>query len=89
MPVLFYISTAFLVETDKKRDWVTFFFSPYLYPGHYVPQLAELMIQFNKKEKLFNLKGIAVSIFPEFQSFHLKTPLIYHTEFDFFFFLVT
>lgn len=29
--------------------------------GHYVPQLAELMLQFNKKEKLFNLKGIAVS----------------------------
>lgn len=31
-------------------------------PGHYVPQLAQLMTQFNKKEKLFNLKGIAVSI---------------------------
>ncbi|KAK7840485.1 serine carboxypeptidase-like 45 [Quercus suber] len=30
------------------------------YAGHYVPQLAELMIQFNKKEKLFNLKGIAL-----------------------------
>ncbi|XP_043704713.1 serine carboxypeptidase-like 45 isoform X3 [Telopea speciosissima] len=28
--------------------------------GHYVPQLAELMIQFNKKERLFNLKGIAL-----------------------------
>ncbi|RYR21699.1 hypothetical protein Ahy_B03g067026 [Arachis hypogaea] len=26
---------------------------------HYVPQLAELMLEFNKKEKLFNLKGIA------------------------------
>lgn len=32
--------------------------------GHYVPQLAELMLQFNKKEKLFNLKGIAVSNTP-------------------------
>ncbi|XP_050276099.1 serine carboxypeptidase-like 45 [Quercus robur] len=30
------------------------------YAGHYVPQLAELMIQFNMKEKLFNLKGIAL-----------------------------
>ncbi|KAF9622999.1 hypothetical protein IFM89_035980 [Coptis chinensis] len=30
------------------------------YAGHYVPQLAELMIQFNKKQKLFNLKGIAL-----------------------------
>ncbi|XP_043704712.1 serine carboxypeptidase-like 45 isoform X2 [Telopea speciosissima] len=30
------------------------------YAGHYVPQLAELMIQFNKKERLFNLKGIAL-----------------------------
>ncbi|PON91804.1 Serine carboxypeptidase-like [Trema orientale] len=30
------------------------------YAGHYVPQLAELMLQFNKKEQLFNLKGIAL-----------------------------
>lgn len=30
------------------------------YAGHYVPQLANLMMQFNKKEKLFNLKGIAL-----------------------------
>lgn len=30
--------------------------------GHYIPQLAELMVQFNKKHKLFNLKGIAVSV---------------------------
>nr|KJB31549.1 hypothetical protein B456_005G196500 [Gossypium raimondii] len=30
------------------------------YAGHYIPQLAELMHQFNKKEKLFNLKGIAL-----------------------------
>ncbi|XP_027352645.1 serine carboxypeptidase-like 45 [Abrus precatorius] len=30
------------------------------YAGHYVPQLAELMLQFNKKEMLFNLKGIAL-----------------------------
>ncbi|XP_057971134.1 serine carboxypeptidase-like 45 isoform X2 [Malania oleifera] len=30
------------------------------YAGHYVPQLAKLMIQLNKKEKLFNLKGIAL-----------------------------
>lgn len=31
--------------------------------GHYVPQLAQLMIQYNKKHHLFNLKGIAVSFF--------------------------
>ncbi|KAF6165657.1 hypothetical protein GIB67_011759 [Kingdonia uniflora] len=30
------------------------------YAGHYIPQLAELMIKFNKKEELFNLKGIAL-----------------------------
>ncbi|KAE8730304.1 Serine carboxypeptidase-like 45 [Hibiscus syriacus] len=30
------------------------------YAGHYIPQLAELMTQFNKKEKQFNLKGIAL-----------------------------
>ncbi|XP_059656540.1 serine carboxypeptidase-like 45 isoform X2 [Cornus florida] len=30
------------------------------YAGHYVPQLAQLMLQFNKKEKLFNLRGIAL-----------------------------
>ncbi|GLT48061.1 hypothetical protein SLA2020_217030 [Shorea laevis] len=30
------------------------------YAGHYVPQLAELMLEFNQKEKLFNLKGIAL-----------------------------
>lgn len=31
------------------------------FSGHYVPQLAQLMVDFNKKEKVFNLKGIAVS----------------------------
>ncbi|KAI4336381.1 hypothetical protein L6164_014915 [Bauhinia variegata] len=30
------------------------------YAGHYVPQLAKLMIEINKKEKKFNLKGIAL-----------------------------
>ncbi|KAK8448701.1 hypothetical protein SEVIR_7G086400v4 [Setaria viridis] len=30
------------------------------YAGHYVPQLAQRMVEFNKKEKLFNLKGIAL-----------------------------
>ncbi|XP_014507684.1 serine carboxypeptidase-like 45 isoform X2 [Vigna radiata var. radiata] len=30
------------------------------YAGHYVPQLAKLMIEINEKEKLFNLKGIAL-----------------------------
>ncbi|KAF0924928.1 hypothetical protein E2562_015002 [Oryza meyeriana var. granulata] len=30
------------------------------YAGHYVPQLAQRMVEFNKREKLFNLKGIAL-----------------------------
>ncbi|XAR50378.1 Carboxypeptidase D [Bertholletia excelsa] len=30
------------------------------YAGHYIPQLAKLMIEFNKKENFFNLKGIAL-----------------------------
>uniref|UniRef100_A0A1J3DAP7 Carboxypeptidase n=1 Tax=Noccaea caerulescens TaxID=107243 RepID=A0A1J3DAP7_NOCCA len=30
------------------------------YAGHYVPQLAELMIQYNKEHHLFNLRGIAI-----------------------------
>ncbi|CAL9040396.1 serine carboxypeptidase-like 45 [Musa acuminata AAA Group] len=30
------------------------------YAGHYVPQLAQLMVEFNKKAKIFNLKGIAM-----------------------------
>nr|GMC75152.1 serine carboxypeptidase-like 45 [Ipomoea batatas] len=31
-----------------------------LITGHYVPQLAKLMIEFNKKKPLFNLKGVAL-----------------------------
>ncbi|GFZ21009.1 serine carboxypeptidase-like 45 [Actinidia rufa] len=30
------------------------------YAGHYIPQLAEITLQFNRKQKLFNLKGIAL-----------------------------
>ncbi|XP_059303465.1 serine carboxypeptidase-like 45 [Lycium ferocissimum] len=30
------------------------------YAGHYIPQLAKLMMAFNKKQKLFNLKGVAL-----------------------------
>ncbi|KAF7016336.1 hypothetical protein CFC21_029971 [Triticum aestivum] len=30
------------------------------YAGHYVPQLAQRMVEFDDKEKLFNLKGIAL-----------------------------
>ena len=33
-----------------------------LISGHYIPQLAKLMVEVNKKQNLFNLKGIAVSI---------------------------
>lgn len=41
----------------KSRD---LFITGESYAGHYVPQLAQLMIQFNEREKLFNLKGIAL-----------------------------
>lgn len=30
------------------------------YAGHYVPQLAKLMMAYNKKQQLFNLKGVAL-----------------------------
>ncbi|XP_050225851.1 serine carboxypeptidase-like 45 [Mercurialis annua] len=30
------------------------------YAGHYIPQLAKLMVEINKKENLFQLKGIAL-----------------------------
>ncbi|KAG6477220.1 hypothetical protein ZIOFF_066472 [Zingiber officinale] len=30
------------------------------YAGHYVPQLANLMVDLNNKDKIFNLKGIAL-----------------------------
>ncbi|GLT79434.1 hypothetical protein SLA2020_509230 [Shorea laevis] len=30
------------------------------YAGHYIPQLAKLMIEINRKQTLFNLKGIAL-----------------------------
>ncbi|KAM3232677.1 serine carboxypeptidase-like 45 [Capsicum chacoense] len=30
------------------------------YAGHYVPQLAKLMIELNNKKKVFNLKGVAL-----------------------------
>ncbi|XP_074317152.1 serine carboxypeptidase-like 45 [Silene latifolia] len=41
----------------KHRD---FFITGESYAGHYIPQLAKLIVEFNKKEKLFNLKGIAL-----------------------------
>ncbi|KAH9323355.1 hypothetical protein KI387_017994, partial [Taxus chinensis] len=30
------------------------------YAGHYIPQLADLMIRLNRKHKIFNLKGVAI-----------------------------
>ena len=65
---------SMLAENDiKTRYWMnylqiffSFFFSLLflfiILLGHYIPQLAELMLQYNKKHKLFNLQGIAVSI---------------------------
>lgn len=41
----------------KEKDQIFFL----IIPGHYIPQLARLMTELNRKEKLFNLQGIAVS----------------------------
>ncbi|KAK1360031.1 Carboxypeptidase [Heracleum sosnowskyi] len=41
----------------KKRD---LFLMGESYAGHYIPHLAQLMIQSNNKQKVFNLKGIAL-----------------------------
>lgn len=51
------------------------------YAGHYIPQLAELMLRFNKKEMLFNLKGIAVSLklqFKKLSKFDILNFLIFN-----------
>ncbi|XLR36600.1 hypothetical protein S83_064500 [Arachis hypogaea] len=41
----------------KNRD---LFLTGESYAGHYVPQLAKLMIEMNSKKRIFNLKGIAL-----------------------------
>ncbi|XP_065872627.1 serine carboxypeptidase-like 45 [Euphorbia lathyris] len=41
----------------KDRD---LFITGESYAGHYIPQLARLMVEINKKENLFHLKGIAM-----------------------------
>ncbi|KAG5031877.1 hypothetical protein AAZX31_06G158000 [Glycine max] len=41
----------------KSRD---LFLTGESYAGHYVPQLAKLMVEMNTKNKIFNLKGIAL-----------------------------
>ncbi|XWS51487.1 hypothetical protein CRYUN_Cryun12cG0180600 [Craigia yunnanensis] len=41
----------------RKRD---LFITGESYAGHYIPQLAKLMVEVNKKQNLFNLKGIAL-----------------------------
>ncbi|PON67251.1 Serine carboxypeptidase-like [Parasponia andersonii] len=41
----------------KNRD---LFLTGESYAGHYIPQLAKLMVQVNEKKKVFNLKGIAL-----------------------------
>lgn len=47
----------------KTRD---FYLTGESYAGHYVPQLAQLILQNNQKtnQTFINLKGIAVSFFP-------------------------
>lgn len=44
----------------KIKSWGVLILFICFQTGHYVPQLAELMLQFNKNDKLFNLKGIVV-----------------------------
>lgn len=41
----------------KKRE---LFITGESYAGHYIPQLAKLIIESNEKEELFNLKGVAL-----------------------------
>ncbi|XWS37056.1 hypothetical protein CRYUN_Cryun19dG0010500 [Craigia yunnanensis] len=41
----------------RKRD---LFITGESYAGHYIPQLAKLMVEVSKKQNLFNLKGIAL-----------------------------
>ncbi|EXB79994.1 Serine carboxypeptidase-like 45 [Morus notabilis] len=41
----------------RKRD---LFLTGESYAGHYIPQLAKLMVEVNRKRKVFNLKGIAL-----------------------------
>ena len=52
--------TVYLIQMTIDLDALLFVGS--LISGHYIPQLAKLMVEFNKKQNLFNLKGIAVSI---------------------------
>jgi len=56
----------------KTRD---FFIAGESYAGHYVPQLAHLILSNNKKRKnhkVIDLKGIAVRVFSAQYKFNLK-----------------
>lgn len=53
------LSSSYLSYSGKPRKKDRIFFL--IIPGHYIPQLARLMTELDRKEKLFNLKGIAVS----------------------------
>lgn len=77
MLLLLKIDYDFLSNRIRRDEDKTFIFFFCLHSGHYIPQLAELILQFNNKEKLFNLKGIAVSIFPPISSFQTFLVLIF------------
>ena len=58
------VTTCFISAISISSLYILLFFKSFSFHatvGHYVPQLAELMIQYNQKHHLFNLRGIAVS----------------------------
>jgi hypothetical protein len=50
------VSCVVLIKKHAKASSVW-----YCDSGHYIPQLAEAMVEFNKKDRIFNLRGVAVS----------------------------
>lgn len=60
---IFYLTTLINILTflSYRSLFVSYYFDM-LITGHYVPQLAKLMLELNKKKQLFNLKGVAVSM---------------------------
>ena len=50
--------TFILLSFPSSSSWLVW----HSVPGHYIPQWAELIVEANNKNKIFNLKGIAVSI---------------------------
>lgn len=80
------VTTCFISAISISSLYILLFFKSFSFHenvGHYVPQLAELMIQYNQKHHLFNLRGIAVSFKTPFHP-----PLIISITMCFFFLFV-